>query len=132
MEPDRPARWDRQASRRGLIPGAIRVERSVAWCEEEGRVVLLVPRFGHGRVGKILGGLFGRHPIRVRLDDTGSRVWRLLDSCPTVEAIGQALGEGLQDEAVKGRLDHFLRLLQRAGYVRLLESVTGHSQAPGT
>jgi hypothetical protein len=98
------------------------VERSVEWEEDAGRVVLLVPRFGAGRLGRLLARLVRRGPLRVRLDSLGSDVWKQLDGRPTVGELAGSLAKRHPDEDpgdLQARTSGFLIQLQRGGCVRL-------------
>jgi hypothetical protein len=102
------------------------VERRVPWREEEGKVVLLVPRFGGGRFGRFLARLFRRTaPIRVRLDAMGSRAWLAFEPGRSLGDIAKVLEDepaaGGAGGIAAGRLDRFVRRLHREGWIRLLQ-----------
>ena len=120
--PDDAEGSGRRRSRAAPIPGEVRVQRAVPWEEEEeGRVVLLVARFGKGRLGRLLSKVLRKGPIRVRLDEMGSRAWRLFESGRTVQDVAEALAEEGETQ-LEARLDSFLRQLHRSGCIILEES----------
>lgn len=85
----------------------------------DGRVEVLRPKFGTGRLGRWLSGRLSRPHLRVRLDDTGSFVWRLCDGEHTVEQIAGALREheGKDAPDVAPRLEWFLGTMTRRGMI---------------
>jgi hypothetical protein len=91
--------------------------------EEESGVVLLVPRYPT-IVGRAMGRLLRRSEhIRVKLDDLGSAVWKLIDGKRSVREIGEELkaqfGEGA--EPLYERLTEFLKVLVRNKMIRLVK-----------
>lgn len=125
-DPDSPddASPDGGAARippQAVLPEGVRVERLVPWEETGDGVTLLVPRFGAGRFGKWLARILRKGPIRVRLDETGSRVWRQLEPGRTVGEVVKALGVEERGDAadLSLRLDRFLLQLYRSGCIRL-------------
>jgi hypothetical protein len=62
--------------------------RLVQWeVSEEGRAVLIAPKFSGRFLGKWLVPLLSKPFFKVRLDDYGSFVWLRCDGQTTVEAI---------------------------------------------
>jgi hypothetical protein len=99
----------------------LRPRRRCDWVEEEGRVVLLQPRYGQGRLGRWLERRLGKQPIRVRLDEVGTFVWRRCDGSRPVAGIAEELrvefGEAIEPAAE--RLVSFLGSLRRNRFVDL-------------
>jgi hypothetical protein len=105
----RKARELEQINLLGLVP-----VRLAPWSEVEGRVVIERPKpKGAGRIGeKVRYWLAVR---RVRLDDRGSLVWRLLDGEKSVADVARALREefGDQVEPAEERAGQLIRMLYR-------------------
>ncbi|MGQ0536491.1 MAG: hypothetical protein ACT4PT_10510 [Methanobacteriota archaeon] len=90
------------------------VRGPIEWTEEGGRVVLFVPRANP--VERFLARLFRRPVVvRVRLDDKGSRVWRLADGRWTVADVARELREPVV------AVETFVRPLLSAGALRLAD-----------
>ena len=92
------------------------------WEEREGRVLLHRP-VPQGRGGRGLlerAAAFLSSPT-IKLDETGSRVWRHMDGVHTVRAIAEELiAEGaLPPEGAAERVALFLHQLRRHGMLRL-------------
>jgi hypothetical protein len=67
-------------------------ERKVAFEEgEEGRLVLLRPKFITGPFARLLQPHLPRKFFRVQLDDVGTCVWRSIDGARTVGEIAELL-----------------------------------------
>jgi len=86
-----------------------------------GRVAVLLPRYGEGRVGKLLERFFQRGPVKLELDEVGTAAWLLCDGGHTVQEIGELLRErfGERVEPVYDRLGIFVEQLARRGLVEL-------------
>jgi hypothetical protein len=86
---------------------------------EEGQVKLLLPRFRAPWMQWLQKRLKKRPYIRLKLDEIGSAVWKLMDGQKTVHEIGnlleQELGEKVQP--VHQRLGFFLGMLKRNKFV---------------
>ncbi len=94
--------------------------RLLEWEEApDGRVEVLRPKFGTGRLGRWLSARLLRPHLRVRLDRTGSFVWRLCDGERTVEQIAGALREheGATAPDLRSRLELFLETMTRRGMI---------------
>ena len=105
---------DLERRRRTWVP--VRLSDSL---EEDGRVVVLAPRF-RNRLGKGLVRLAKRDPsFRVRLDDFGSEAWRAIDGERAVGEIADMMRGRFGDRAepAEERLVEFLRRLHNAGVV---------------
>lgn len=88
---------------------------------DDGTIDVLIPRYGNNFVGRVLKKVLNERPVRVRLDDVGTSVWRLCDGDRTVLEIGRTMrsrhGDGI--EPVFDRLETFLKQMQRAGLIEL-------------
>lgn len=85
----------------------------------DGTVDVLVPRYGDGRLGAVLGRFLKNQPIRLHLDEFGAEVWRLCDGRHSVYEIGQRMEEKFGDriQPVYERLGLFLHQMKKAGIV---------------
>ena len=82
--------------------------RAVSHTEEEGKIVLLVPKF----TGRLMHNLFPvteKMFFRIKLDESGSRAWEAIDGERTVAQIAEVIHSAGVD-AVKSD-DHQSRLL---------------------
>lgn len=82
---------------------------------DDGTVEVLLPRYGGSRVGRMLGGIFNNKPVRVRLDELGTSVWRLCDGEHSVRDIGESIHRefGETIEPLYERLRSFLEQMRR-------------------
>lgn len=91
------------------------------WIEDEqGRCIVLKPRFGSGRWARLLARHAHTPCYRIRLDEIGSLIWKASDGHTPLSAIADALRRslGVRVEPVDARLERFVRQMLRA---RLLE-----------
>jgi hypothetical protein len=88
---------------------------------DDGTVDVLVPRYGGGRVGRLLRSVLNNKPVRVQLDDIGTKVWRLCDGRRTVLDIGTELQDayGERIEPLYDRLGQFLEQMRKSGLIDL-------------
>ncbi len=94
----------------------VRPEPCVPWEEtEDGRVVLLRPKFAHPLLARWLLPRLKRRHFRITLDEAGSFLWKAADGRTTVEAIGQRMvgALGMDPDSVLPRIAAFLRQLER-------------------
>lgn len=101
--------------------------RELNWEDgQDGKAVLLVPRFRKGFLSRWLQPRLKRPHIRVKLDDIGSFVWRLFDGendfTTIVSAMRLHFGEKI--EPAEDRLQKFLVLLYKDRFVQLMTSVS--------
>ncbi len=84
------------------------------WSEEEGRVVVLMPKFRHRWVAPWLQPLLRKPHVRVKLDALGSAVWRSCDGTTPVRRIAETVRAefGEAAEPVLDRIGAFLRKLE--------------------
>jgi len=86
---------------------------------QDGTIDVLIPRYGNNPVGRVLKSIFNQRPVRVHLDDIGTRVWLLCDGSRSVQDIGRSLHDefGERIEPVYDRLETFLNQMIRAGLI---------------
>ena len=104
-----------------------RFDKRLKWREaEDGRVIVLRPRFGEGRLGSWLASLLGMSPYRIRLDDIGSLVWRNCDGKTPAGEIASQLREAFGEavEPAEDRLHNFITQMSRA---RMIDIRSGES-----
>ena len=90
--------------------------RRLDWREgDDGRVEVLRPKFGTGRIGRWISSRLRRPDLAIKLDETGSFVWKLCDGGHAVEEIAAALEESAvaTAEDVRPRLALFLNQMVR-------------------
>ncbi len=90
--------------------------------EEDGRVVVLRPRFLRGPFAWWLQPRLKRPHFRVKLDEIGSFIWRRMDGETTVGQLAEALEAEFGDDcehAVK-RIEMFLGELTRGEMVGMV------------
>ncbi len=104
-----------------LIPA-----RTSEWEENDGRIDLLVPPYGRGRIGRKLQSWFRAPCHKVHLDDIGSFVWQRCDGHARVRDIAAAMHErfGERVEPVEERLVLFLQQLVRGRFVTVEDTGT--------
>lgn len=87
----------------------------------DGRLYLLVPRFRNRWMKKIALSLGKSEFVKVKFDNTGTKVWSLIDGKTTVEQIGKIMekeSEESQDtQQVYNRLTDFLTILSRNKFI---------------
>jgi len=88
---------------------------------ENGDIDVLMPRYGSGRLGKLLVSFLNPKPVRIRLDGVGAAVWRLCDGRRSVHEIGAALHGELGDriEPLYERLSTFVLQMKRSDLIDL-------------
>ncbi len=89
---------------------------------DEGRVVLLKPKFTWGPLKKLLQPRLKRPFYKIHLDEIGTFVWDQIDGETTVGLMADAalahFGEKI--EPVHGRLKTFLMQMERGGLIKIL------------
>jgi len=87
--------------------------------EEDGRVRVLVPRYGTHALGRWLATRMAKAPIKVRLDSTGSLVWKACDGNRNVaqiaELVTRDLGAGSDD--LHARMAAYFRELEVSRFI---------------
>lgn len=98
-----------------LVPSKRRRYRELA----DGTVEVYMPRYGEGRVGRILAWMLSDRPVRIHLDEIGARVWHLCDGSRNVHEIGRSLHAELGEriEPVYDRLETFIKQMKKAGLI---------------
>jgi hypothetical protein len=107
-----------------------RFRRRLNWEEaENGRVVVLRPRIGEGRIGRWLEALWGLSPYRIRLDEMGTFVWKHCDGKASAKQIADELRRnfGNKVEPAEDRLRSFLLQMSRA---RMIDTSSVDSASP--
>jgi hypothetical protein len=94
--------------------------RLLEWREQaDGRVTVLFPKYGTGRLGRWLSDRLARPHCQIELDDYGSFVWKQCDGRRTFEQIADALQARSAEPAedLHARLSLFLRQLEQRGMI---------------
>jgi len=100
----------------------LRPGRLVSWENgDDGRAVLLVPKFRNPLLVNWVLPFFSRREFRVKLDRIGTFVWERCDGHTPVERIAGQLTEafGAEAEPVYERIGAFLSRLEREGFVSI-------------
>ena len=86
---------------------------------EDGNVTVLKPKFKNKFMAKYVVPKLKSPCYKVKLDEFGSYVWRLIDGKLTVEEIGKKMQENYQDavEPVYERLSIFIQSMQRYRFI---------------
>lgn len=106
-----------------MISAGARPRRLLEWREEDGRCVLLRPRFGTSRPGRWLAGLAGDPHYRIRLDEVGTLVWKACDGRTSLAEIARAMRSAFGDrvEPADERLARFVRRMLKGGMIAMEE-----------
>jgi len=106
-----------------VISFEARPRRLLEWREEDGRCVLLRPRFGTSRPGRWLAGLWGDPYYRIRLDEVGTLVWKACDGRTSLAEIARAMRSafGARVEPADERLARFVRRMLDGRMIGLAE-----------
>ena len=99
-------------------------QRLLEWREtDDGRCVILRPKFGVGRIGRWLGARVGEPHYRIRLDELGTFVWKSCDGERSLAAIAVRLRDhfGPSVEPAEQRVGLFVRKMIRSKVVKLSE-----------
>ena len=95
--------------------------RALGWREaQDGRCVLLRPKFGRSALGRWLSARVREPHYRIRLDDVGTFVWKACDGQTSLETITHRMRQrfGSSVEPVEQRLVAFVGQMERS---KLLE-----------
>ena len=86
---------------------------------ENGAVDVLMPRYGSGRLGRLLHSFLNPKPVRIHLDGVGATVWRLCDGHRSVYEIGKIMGDefGERIEPLYDRLSTFVLQMKRSDLI---------------
>ncbi len=106
-----------------MISVDARPRRLLEWREEDGRCVLLRPRFGTSRPGRWLAGLSGDPYYRIRLDEVGTLIWKACDGRNSLAGIAGAMRAAFGDrvEPADERLARFARRMLKGRMIALEE-----------
>ena len=99
--------------------------RRYKWREaEDGKVIVMRPRFGESGMSRKISGLFNLSDYRIKLDDIGTLVWKRCDGKTTAAEIADELRIQFGDrvEPAEDRLSRFVSQMLRA---RMIEVKSG-------
>lgn len=102
-----------------------RFVRRYEWVEsEDGRIIVLRPRFGEGRLARRVAALFNASDYRIRLDEIGTVVWKLCDGSTTAREMADELRDRFGDnvEPAEDRLVRFVGQMLRARMIEVRSS----------
>lgn len=91
--------------------------RRLDWEEDEnGRALVLRPKFGESRLGHWIASRLNNPCYRIRLDDIGTLVWKCCDGVTEASEIAQRMRRQFEEriEPAEERLYRFLRRMYRA------------------
>ena len=100
---------------------SVRPRRRLDWREaDDGRCVVMRPKFGESRVGQWLAARLADPYYRIRLDEVGTFVWKACDGETPLAVIAERMRAqfGGRVEPAEKRLGMFVRTMLRS---RLLE-----------
>jgi hypothetical protein len=107
-----------RGERRNLLE--IKPVRNLEWeTEQNGSVVLLVPKFKSRYLVKYVLPHLRKQHFRVKLDEYGSLVWKLLDGNTTVGDISENL-KGLYGESFDPRYERIGKFIANLAYNKFL------------
>jgi len=88
---------------------------------EDGKVIVLRPRFGEGRLARRLAGLFQVSDYRIKLDEIGTAVWKRCDGSTTAREMAHELRALFGDrvEPAEERLQRFVSQMVRARMIAM-------------
>jgi hypothetical protein len=104
--------------------------RLLEWREaDDGRCVLLRPKFGRNRLGCWLANRVGDPHYRIRLDELGTFVWKACDGETSLETIAARLRHqfGPTVEPAEQRLGLFVRKMLKSKVLALTQPPTPDS-----
>ena len=102
-------------------------KRLLEWREaDDGRCVLLRPKFGRGPVGRWLADRVGDPHYRIRLDELGTFVWKACDGETSLDTIAIRLRRhfGSTVEPAEQRLGLFVRKMLKSRVLELTQPPT--------
>ena len=94
-----------------MDPRATTPRRMLDWREaEDGRCIVLRPKFGRSPLGRWLGSRVGEPHYRIRLDEIGTFVWKACDGRTSLSSIADQMREefGPRVEPAEQRLVAFV------------------------
>ena len=92
----------------------------------DGRVRVLVPRYGNTSLGRWVARRIGKPHIPVSLDEVGSAIWRACDGSTTVREIARLVSDQFGDKVapVETRLSRFFSEMERGRLIGWVEQAT--------
>ena len=99
-----------------------RPRRRLDWREaDDGRCVVLRPKFGEGRAARWLASRVADPFYRIRLDDVGAFVWKACDGETPLAAILDRMQKafGARVEPAEERLGRFVQSMVRSRMIEL-------------
>jgi hypothetical protein len=103
------------------------VRKISEFSEQEGKVVLLVPKFKHVTfLNKLIPKNKPKH-FRIHLDELGSKVWHLIDDKKTVQEICYCINDYLvanekPSTQIEERVTQFLSQLYKSRFISFNEA----------
>jgi len=88
--------------------------------EADGHICLQVPRFRNAWVRRLAMRLGKSENVNIHLDETGTRVWELIDGNRRIEEIGKEM-EAEKNETVQQkyeRLTTFMMILEKNSFIQ--------------
>ncbi len=81
----------------------------------DGKVRVLVPRYGTTKLGLWMARYVGKQHIPVKLDDVGSAVWKACDGSTTVGEIARRVSDQFGEEVlpIETRMSRFFTEMER-------------------
>jgi hypothetical protein len=99
------------------------VRQAESTLDPGGSLVLLLPKFGSGRLGRWWASVIGsRSTLKIHLDELGSRTWDAIDGRRAIGEIAVIVHTGSEEKQgpMYERCARFIRMLANAGAVSLL------------
>ena len=90
--------------------------------DAQGSIMLLVPKFGNGRIGAWWSRVVGhRSVLKIHLDELGLITWEAIDGRRNVGQIAELVSESSGEDlpSMYDRCSRFIRQLAEAGAVKL-------------
>ena len=91
--------------------------------DADGRLVLLLPKFGQGAVGRWWASVVGekRSVLKIHLDELGARTWNAIDGSRSIAEIADTVQQDCDEDLDQRyeRCSRFLNMLTKAGAVGL-------------
>lgn len=104
--------------------------RNAKWeTTEEGKVVVLVPKFKNAFLSKWIVPHLAKPYFRIKLDDIGSAIWQQCDGATPISTIAESLKNkfGNAVDPVEERINKFLNHLERGDLLLVKRMETTNS-----